>query len=289
MKFVIVTGLSGAGKTQALRRMEDIGFFCVDNLPLSMLESFMELCRDDESIDKAAVVVDSRAGEKLKGIHKLIKEFKEDGFEFDILFLDAQDASLIRRFKATHRVHPIKGCTLIEGISAERKMLARLKELSGHVVDTTNLSSNQLSKIIDEMYGDHMLQSEDILIFVNTFGFKRGIPLDADLVFDVRFLPNPYYVETLKLLSGENEAIQRYILDFPQTQEFLDKLYEMVAFLAPLNKKSGKDQLKIAIGCTGGMHRSVAVAEMLNQRLITEGYHVILSHRDINKDGTTKI
>lgn len=286
MNFVIVTGLSGAGKTQALRRMEDIGFFCVDNLPMSMLEAFMQMCHDDESIERAAVVIDSRAGEKLKNAYKMINDFREKGYEFEILFLDAQDASLVRRFKATHRLHPIKGCTLVDGIARERKMLDQLKELAGHVIDTTSLSSNALNKIIDQMYGGHAFKDKQMLIFVNTFGFKRGIPLDADLVFDVRFLPNPYWVDELKAFSGQSEQIQKYIMEFNEAEAFLQKLYEMVVFLVPLNKNSGKDQLKIAIGCTGGMHRSVAIAELLNQRLIKEGYRVILSHRDMKKDGT---
>lgn len=288
MKYVIVTGLSGTGKTQALRRLEDLGFFCVDNLPLSMMESFMQLCNEDKHIAKAAVVIDSRAGEKLKKAAHMVMDFRERGYEFDLLFLDASESSLVRRFKATHRLHPIKGCTLVEGIAKERKMLEELKDLANHVVDTTNISSNQLNKIIDEMYGEDMMKDDQILIFVNTFGFKRGIPLDADLVFDVRFLPNPYWIEELKSFSGQNEKIQDYILGFPSTKEFLQKLYEMVAFLALQNKQSGKDQLKIAIGCTGGMHRSVAIAELLNKQLSEEGYHVILSHRDMAKDGTAQ-
>lgn len=286
MNFVIVTGLSGAGKTQALRRLEDVGYFCVDNLPLSMVESFMQLCMEDKHTQKAAVVIDSRAGEKLKKAPEMIRGFKEKGYEFDLLFLDAADSSLIRRFKATHRAHPIKGCTLVEGIAKERKMLEEIKELSNHVVDTTNINSNQLNSVIDKMFKEKKVESDQLLIFVNSFGFKRGIPLDADLVFDVRFLPNPYWVEELKALSGQNEKIQEYILASPNTREFLDKLHEMVAFLTSQNKASGKDQLKIAIGCTGGMHRSVAIAELLSKQLIEEGYHVILSHRDMGKDGT---
>ncbi len=246
----------------------------------------MQMCHDDESIERAAVVIDSRAGEKLKNAYKMINDFREKGYEFEILFLDAQDASLVRRFKATHRLHPIKGCTLVDGIARERKMLDQLKELAGHVIDTTSLSSNALNKIIDQMYGGHAFKDEQMLIFVNTFGFKRGIPLDADLVFDVRFLPNPYWVDELKAFSGQSEQIQKYIMEFNEAEAFLQKLYEMVVFLVPLNKNSGKDQLKIAIGCTGGMHRSVAIAELLNQRLIKEGYRVILSHRDMKKDGT---
>ncbi len=285
MKFVIITGLSGSGKSQALKRIEDLGFFCVDNLPLVMLGDLFELCIKDKAMEKAAIVIDSRAGVKISDVAKNLKNYEKQGYKFEVLFLDAQDNSLIRRFKATHRVHPIKGCTLIEGINKERKMLSDIKEMANHVIDTTNLSSNELGKIISEMYGEKKFES-DILIFVNTFGFKRGIPLDADLVFDVRFLPNPYYIEELKNYSGQNDLIKQYLMEFNKTKEFLDKLYDMVVFLVEINRESGKDQLKIAIGCTGGMHRSVAVAEMLTQKLIEERSHVILTHRDIDKDGT---
>lgn len=288
MKFVVVTGMSGAGKTQAMRKLEDIGYFCVDNLPISMLTSFMDMCQNDKDTDKVAIVIDSRAGIKLKNAYDMLMAYREKGYEFELVFMDASDASLVRRFKATHRAHPIKGCTLDEGIVKERKMLTELKEIASHIVDTTNLNTNQLNAIIEQMYGNKTAEDK-LLIFVNSFGFKRGIPLDADMVFDVRFLPNPYWVEELKNFSGKDERIQKYVLDEPSTQVFLDKLYELVDMIAGLNKKGGKDQLKIAIGCTGGMHRSVAVAELLSKQLKEEGYNVLLSHRDILKDGTTQI
>lgn len=288
MKFVVITGMSGAGKTQVLRRLEDIGFCCIDNLPASMLSSFVDICNNDETIDRAAIVMDSRIGKKLKEVLPEIEKLRGQGHDIDIIFLDAQDASLVRRFKATHRVHPIKDCTLSEGIEKERKIFETLKEAATHDIDTSNLNSKELNSIIDELYKDDSFKSDDVMIFVNTFGFKRGIPLDADLVFDVRFLPNPYWIEELKPYCGQDPQIQQYLLEFPKTKAFLDKLYDMVQFLIPLNRESGKDQLKIAIGCTGGMHRSVAVAEMLNQKLLDEGYHVIISHRDMHKDGTAK-
>ncbi|MBQ9625183.1 MAG: RNase adapter RapZ, partial [Clostridia bacterium] len=275
-----------AGKTQVLHRLEDIGFFCVDNLPISLLESFVKMCNEEDEIENAAVVIDSRARESFDKVYDMVEGFKDKGYKFELLFLDASDVSLTRRFKANHRIHPIKGCSLVDGIAIERKMLAHLKELANHVIDTTNINTKKLDEIIDKAYGDGGLDDEQILVFVNSFGFKRGIPLDADMVFDVRFLPNPYWEEDLKSLTGKSEEIQKYIKKFSQTQDFLDKLYELVAFLVPLNSKSGKDQFKIAIGCTGGQHRSVAVAEILGQKLIEEGYRVILSHRDMEKDGT---
>lgn len=289
MRFVVVTGLSGAGKTQALRKLEDLGYFCVDNLPLKMLPEFAGYCNNpDNRIDQAAVVIDARSRESLDKIFEIIKGIKQKGYQFELLFLDAQDASLVRRFKATHRAHPIKHVTLVDGIAMERRLLQGIKEIAGHVVDTSNMSPNQLNRVMEEMFGDETFAEEDILIFISTFGFKRGIPLDADMVFDVRFLPNPYWVEELKPYSGKSEIIQKYIFDFPEAGTFLTKLYEMVEFLAPLNKRSGKDQLKIAIGCTGGMHRSVAVAEHLYARLVKDGYHVIINHRDMQKDGIAK-
>lgn len=289
MKFVILTGMSGAGKTQALRRLEDGGFFCVDNLPIQMLGSFIRYCEKKENlIEKAAVVIDARSKEDLNEMVPIIRGLREEGKEFDIMFLEAQDASLVRRFKATHRAHPFKNTDLMSGIDKERKVLMPLKEMATHVIDTSSISYGQLHTIIDEMYCEADFEGDDILIFVTTFGFKRGIPLDADLVFDVRFLPNPFYVEELKPYSGESQVIQKYIFEFPEAHEFLKKVYDMVEFLAMVNKKNGKDQLKVAIGCTGGMHRSVAIAEHLNKRLKDNQYHAIITHRDMGKDGTPK-
>lgn len=293
MRFVIVTGLSGAGKSHALRSMEDIGFFCVDNLPLSMLSDFVKFCASAKNkIQHAAVVLDVRAGERIEDMVNIADGIKELGVDVDleILFLDAMDASLVRRFKATHRAHPLsRSYDLIGSIAKERKMLHSIKTNASHVIDTSNLSINQLTQIINEMFtSDDYEKKDNLLIFVTTFGFKRGIPLDADLVFDVRFLPNPYYVEELKPFSGQNDLIQKYIFEFPKANEFMEKLYDMVEFLVPLHIGSGKDQLKIAIGCTGGMHRSVAVAELLYAKLQGDGYHVIIGHRDILLDGTTK-
>lgn len=287
MKFVILTGMSGAGKTQALRKLEDMEFFCVDNLPQEMLPAIIRFC-DKGKIENAAVVIDSRTKESLENLVPMLQCLKEEGKKFDILYLDAQDASLVRRFKATHRAHPIKNVDLIQGIGIERKVLHGIKEMASHVIDTSSLSYIQLHEIIEQVYGETGFEDNDILIFVTTFGFKRGIPLDADLVFDVRFLPNPFYVEALKPYSGESEVIQKYIFEFPEANEFLEKVYDMVEFVASVNKKRGKDQLKVAIGCTGGMHRSVAIAEHLYSKLTADDQHVIIHHRDMGKDGVPK-
>ena len=285
MRFVIVTGLSGAGKTQFLRRLEDMGYFCIDNMPPKLMPSFIKLCREgDAVIDKAAVVMDMRVGLSTGLLKDQMDIIAQDGVKPEIFFLDAKDEQLIRRYKGTKRSHPLsRGGSIIEGIKQERTALAGIREMANSVIDTSDFNNYQLGHIVDEYFADNKNDSpdNDILISVNTFGFKHGIPLDADMVMDVRFLPNPYYVENLKVHSGKNRLVKKYLFDFPQTAQFMDKLLDMVEFLAPLYRHEGKSQLMIAIGCTGGMHRSVAVAELLYEKLKLNGHYVVIRHRDI--------
>jgi len=282
MRFVIVTGLSGAGKTQALRHMEDMGFFCIDNLPPKLIPKFAELAiQTAGKLDKIAIVVDIRGGEFFDDIFDALRSLKESGYHYEILFLDASDEVLIKRFKESRRSHPlVKEGRLIDGILQERKLLTHLKENATHIIDTSNLLSKELKEVLKKIYTGKD-KYEGIIISIISFGFKRGIPLDADLVFDVRFLPNPFYIDRLKLHSGKDEDVQKFIFAFPETGEFLNKLDDMVEFLIPHYIKEGKNQLVIAIGCTGGMHRSVTIADALYEMLKKKGHHVVIDHRDI--------
>ncbi|MGI6161884.1 MAG: RNase adapter RapZ [Christensenellales bacterium] len=288
MKLIILTGLSGAGKTLGLRKLEDCGYFCVDNLPPRMLPEFADFCKkSEEHIEKAAVVVDSRLGGELDEIFNALSELQDMGVDYEIMFLDCNDESLVKRYKGTRRMHPLaKSGSLFEGIDLERQRLNALKEIANMVIDTSNLNQKQLEQRIEEhldLGGEG--EDEDLMISVMTFGYKHGIPLDADMVLDVRFLPNPFYVEELKPYSGKNALVKKYIFEFPHAGTFMDKLYDLVDFLVPLYTKEGKKQLIIAIGCTGGMHRSVAVAELLYERLKINGRGVMISHRDLEAEG----
>lgn len=282
MQFVIITGLSGAGKTQTLRYMEDMGFFCMDNLPPKLIPKFAELCyQTSGDINKVAIVVDIRGGNFFRDLFECLKNLKESGYDYEILFLDASDEVLIKRFKESRRTHPLaREGGLIDGIHKERQILSHIKENSTNIVDTSNLLTRQLKEVLMQMFSGKE-KYKGMIISIVSFGFKRGIPLDADLVFDVRFLPNPFYIDKLKKLSGMEKPVKDYIFSFPETQQFLDKLEDMLEFLIPYYKKEGKNQLVIGIGCTGGMHRSVTIADALYITLKNKGYNVVIDHRDI--------
>ena len=289
MKFVIVTGLSGAGRSTALKRLEDLKYFCVDNLIPQLLPLFAESCINaEEPLDKVAVAVDSRMGNMFSHIYNVIDELKNmDGIELNILFLDASDETLIRRFKSTRRPHPISQSGEISaGIHAERRQLQRIKDMATRVIDTTSYSLIQLYNVIDAYYREG--SENEMLISVISFGYKRGIPLDADLVFDMRFLPNPFYVEELRPLSGQSEEVSNYVFSQPGANEFVNKLVDMVCFIMPMFLEQDKKQLVIGIGCTGGMHRSVAMAERLKKELAEKGKNVYLEHRDMRLEKTTE-
>lgn len=289
MKLVIVTGMSGAGKTIALKMLEDMGFYCVDNLPISLMDKFAQLVSGGGDIAQAALGIDIRSGEELNHLDEILRGWKNTGLDFQVLFLDANDATLIKRYKETRRSHPLAGTgRLDKGIEKERVKLAFLKKDADFIIDTSKLLTRELRQELEKIFLQDREYS-NMFVTVLSFGFKYGIPEDADLVFDVRFLPNPYYVEELRPLTGEDQVIRDYVMQGGTGQAFLDKLYDMVDFLLPNYIGEGKNQLVIAVGCTGGKHRSVAMANALYGHLAAFGeYGIKIEHRDIDKDNKRK-
>ncbi len=287
MKFVILTGMSGAGKSTAIKMMEDIGFYCVDNLPIALLEKFVELSdlQQNTELQKVAVGIDIRNGQALTELRDTLNRIKAAGVHCEILFLDAEDSVLVKRYKETRRNHPLSGNERVDkGIEEERKQMAFLKERADYIIDTSRLLTRELKTELDKIF----VQNQDyknLFITVLSFGFKYGIPADSDLVFDVRFLPNPYYVEGLRAKTGNDEEIQDYVFQFQEARVFIEKLEDMLNFLIPNYITEGKNQLVIAVGCTGGKHRSVTLANELYRRLsVKKEYGVKIEHRDIGKD-----
>ncbi len=283
MRFVVVTGMSGGGKSTALKMLEDTGFYCVDNLPVSLIEKFVELIATPGSkITKVALGLDVRAGHSFADATHILKMQKEKGYDFEILFMDASDGALVKRYKETRRIHPlaVEG-RLEEGICRERKRLEGIRNEADFVIDTSNLLTRELKEELDRIF----IKNEEynsLMITLLSFGFKYGIPTDADLVFDVRFLPNPYYINTLKMKTGNDKDVQDYVMSFPEAKEFLDKLMEMLQFLIPYYIKEGKYQLVVAIGCTGGQHRSVTLANELYAKMKNQGnYGINITHREL--------
>jgi UPF0042 nucleotide-binding protein len=285
MDFVIITGLAGAGKTSAMQCFEDQGFFCVDNLPANLIPKFAELCVQSEGkISQVAVVVDIRSRGFFSDIYSAIEMLKEMGINCRIIFLEASDDALVRRYKETRRRHPLaQNGRILDGINSERKLLENLRGMANKIIDTTNISPRQLK---DEIVAAFTGRTEEgqMLVTVISFGYKYGIPIDADLVTDVRFLPNPFYEEALRLQTGENEMVRNYVLQNETTKEFMKKFLSLVEFLLPNYIREGKTHLTIAIGCTGGKHRSVTIAKEVRDRIKEKGYYVHLEHRDINRD-----
>ncbi|MCF6462441.1 RNase adapter RapZ [Clostridium sp. Cult1] len=281
MEFVIITGMSGAGKSQAMKAMEDMGYYCMDNLPPTLLPKFAELCyQSKRNIDKVAVVVDIRGGIFFEDLFKGLEELNEEGIKYSILFLDALDQVLIKRYKELRRPHPLnpKG-GILDGISEERKLLEEVKKKADFVIDTSRLTIGMLKEEIYKIFFEG-LELRKLTISVVSFGFKHGMLLDADLVFDVRFIPNPYYIPELKDFTGEDENVQKYVFHWDQTNTFVEKLMDMLEFLIPYYIKEGKTQLIVGIGCTGGKHRSVAIAKEIEKRLKEHEHRAIVSHRD---------
>ena len=283
MRCVIVTGLSGAGRSTALRQLEDMGYFCVDNMPPTMISTFIEMCIKDDVTENAAVVVDTRAGQFFDEIYETIDKIQEQGIECEILFLETSDDILIRRYKESRRKHPMDAVNVSNGIALERKKLSKLRDRAKYVIDTSVLSVRQLSDMLWGMFSSEAKNNE-ILPVVVSFGFKNGIPIDADLVFDVRFLPNPFYDPALRFFNGLEPKVRDYVFSYEQSEVFMRKLYDMLDFLLPYYKKEGKYQIVIAIGCTGGMHRSVAVAQELYEWFVRHSRRAVIQHRDIDKD-----
>ena len=285
MRFVIVTGLSGAGKSQAIRCLEDLGFFCVDNLPPALLPKFADLCYQTEGkSDSVALVIDIRGGRFFDDLFESLNLLKMQNYKYEILFLDASDDVLIKRFKESRRSHPLApDGRILDGVNEERIKLAEVKSKSDNIIDTSNLTPRELKEEIIHIFVEGK-KFEGLMISVVSFGFKYGIPLDSDLVFDVRFLPNPYYVEVLKKQSGKDEPVKEYVLSWSEAKQFLDKVIDMAEFLIPYYIKEGKTHLVISVGCTGGRHRSVVISNEIHEMLKKNGHRVIVDHRDISED-----
>lgn len=285
VRLVIITGMSGAGKTQVVRAMEDLGYFCVDNLPPMLIPKFAELCAQSAgSVTKVALVVDIRGREFFDTLVQVLEDIEKQGYRYEMLFLEASEETLIRRYKESRRRHPMSPHGRIsEGISLERERVGHVRGRATHIIDTSDLKTPELrDRIITLFAGEHEYERMNITIL--SFGFKYGIPLDADMVFDVRFLPNPFYVDSLRRKSGSVPEVGEYIWKWPITQQFMEKVTGLVDFLVPNYIKEGKHQLVIAIGCTGGMHRSVFIGEKMYAGLKNKGYKVHIEHRDVHKN-----
>lgn len=285
MRFVIVTGLSGAGKTQAIRCLEDFQYFCIDNLPPALIPKLSELCyASGDKIDKVAIVVDIRGRGFFDELFQSLKSIENMGYKYEILFLDASDNVLVKRYKESRRNHPLNNDgSIIDAIHEERERLKEVKKKANHIIDTSNLSTRQLREELKKIFiiGEKF---ESLVITVESFGFKYGIPIDADLVFDVRFLPNPYYIEELKHYSGNDIPVRDYVLKWSETVEFIKKVDDLLEFLIPYYIKEGKARLVIAVGCTGGRHRSVTIANSIYEKLKENGHTVLITHRDLSND-----
>lgn len=286
MRFVIVTGLSGAGKTQAIRSLEDLGYFCVDNLPPTLIPKFAEACYQTVGrIDKIALVIDIRGGEFFDDLFESLNYLKDQEYKYEILYLDASDEVLIKRFKESRRKHPLApDGRIVHGIVLERNRLKEVRDRADNIVNTSDLSTRELREAITKIYGEEGQIETELMITVVSFGFKYGIPVDSDLVFDVRFLPNPYYISELKRFSGNDKEVKDYVFGYEETRIFINKLQDMLDFLLPNYIKEGKRQLIISIGCTGGRHRSVAIANEIFKELKSQGKRVNIDHRDVKED-----
>lgn len=283
MRLTIITGLSGAGRTTALRALEDLGFFCADNIPPALIPSFAQLCLSQPvPMKDVAVVADMRMGDMFDDIYGAIDELRTMELQLEILFLDASDAVIVSRFKQTRRTHPVSGSgNILSGIAVERDKMQKIKEMADTVIDSTTYSPRMLAQWLGEKYTGS--RDPRFQISIITFGYKRGIPLDADLVFDMRFLPNPFYREDLRHHSGLFEEVKNYVLSFDAAHYFLDHIVELVNYLCPCYISQDKKQLVIGVGCTGGMHRSVVTGEELFRRFQESGQHqVTIEHRDLN-------
>jgi RNase adapter protein RapZ len=284
IRFVIITGLSGAGKSYAIKCFEDLGYFCVDNLPTTLIPTFAELCaQSSRGIRTIALGVDVREGEYLAHLMDALEELRTRGHRPEVLFLEAADETLVRRYHETRRRHPLAGeGNVVDGIQAERRFLAHLREEADRIIDTTGLTVHQLKDRLIESYGGRERRGA-LTVSLVSFGFKHGIPYDADLVFDVRFLPNPHFVEDLRQLDGRDPAVAKFVFSHDESRELLSRLEDLVRFLLPLYQREGKAYLTVAIGCTGGRHRSVALVESLRTFIGSLGFEPIVRHRDLDR------
>ncbi len=290
LEFTIITGLSGAGKSEAIRCFEDMGFFCIDNLPATLIPKMAELCSlPGSKIRKVALVSDVRGGEFFDALFESLRELKSKAIDYQILFLEASDEELVKRFKETRRRHPLaKAGQIIEGIDREKRALQSLRGSADMIIDTTNIETYELrDKIRSSFLGEQ--KQKAILITVISFGYKYGVPIDADLVIDVRFLPNPHYIESLRKFSGEDQPVKDFVLKRPETQTFLKQFRQLLTFLLPHYVSEGKTHLTVAIGCTGGTHRSVVLANEIYRFLYEKKYNVAIRHRDVGRDQKAEI
>ena len=281
MKFIIVTGLSGSGKSETMRSLEDMGFYCVDNLPPTLIPKFAELCyQSNSTIDKVALGIDVRGRKFFKALHESLNTLRKDKYPFEILYLDCADDVLLKRYKMTRRNHPLAiNRQIPEGIKMERAILEPLKEIADCIIDTSNMKPKDLKEEISKIYANGEVNN-NLTISVVSFGFKHGIPSDSDLVFDVRFLPNPYYVDELRSKTGEDQDVRDYVMNSEVSHKFYEKLLDMINFLVPQYVEEGKHHLVISIGCTGGRHRSVTISNLISDELMKQGYRVVKKHRD---------
>lgn len=287
MKFVIVTGMSGGGKSTTLKMLEDIGFYCVDNLPVTFLERFAELISQPATeVTKVALGLDVRSGQSFMELPAILDNLAAQNISVEILFLEASERALIRRYKETRRIHPLSPEGRVEdGVKKEREMLEAIRRRATYVIDTTNLLTRELKAELDRIFVENK-EYNNLMVSIMSFGYKHGIPTDADLVFDVRFLPNPYYLEELKTKTGLEQEVRDYVMQFEEATTFIDKLEDLLNFLIPNYIKEGKYNLVVAIGCTGGKHRSVTLADGLYNRLKDKGgYGLTLYHRDVTVQG----
>lgn len=279
MELIIVTGLSGAGKSNALNCLEDMGYYCIDNMPPALIGSFIDLAKTNKlNVDKVAICIDSRSGEGYRGFDQQLNKYH--GTDYRIMFLEASDETIIRRFNETRRNHPLNASSVKDGIRKERAFLAKARSISNYVIDTSNMKTAKLKEVIKDivMKGE---EKQTFIINIQSFGYKHGIPLDADMVFDMRFIPNPYYVPSLKELTGNSMKVKNYVLRQQITVEFMEKIVPLLEEIIPAYMQEGKYHLNIACGCTGGHHRSVASANELARIFREKGYRITLVHRDL--------
>lgn len=281
IRFVIITGLSGAGKTEVMRSLEDLGFFCVDNLPPALIPKFAELCRQSGGkLGRIALVVDIRGGDFFDSAVEALEELERTGFAYEILFLEASEEVLVRRFKETRRRHPLAAeGRIVEGLAEEARRLETLRGKAHHIIDTSNLAPRDLRRLVAERFAGAGPEGRMTVNLVS-FGFKHGLPLDADTVLDVRFLPNPHYVPSLRPLTGEDPDVREYVLKWPLTKQFLARAWALISFLLPHYVNEGRSEFTLAVGCTGGQHRSVVVVNTLAERIRALGFTVTVTHRD---------